>query len=66
LSKLIETRAEFQELAETRLKEAKALLDLGMWNGSYYLAGYAVEVVLKACIIKDGTHGVLPWIRTQW
>ena len=52
MSKLIETRAEFQELAETRLKEAKALLDLGMWNGSYYLAGYAVEVALKACIIK--------------
>lgn len=46
------TRADFQQLADVRLKEAKALLDLGMWDGAYYLAGYAVEVALKACIIK--------------
>lgn len=52
LSKLIETRAEFQQLSEKRLVEAKALLDLGHWNGAYYLAGYAVELALKACIIK--------------
>ena len=52
LSKLIETRAEFQELANERLEEAKALLDVGKWNGAYYLAGYAVEIALKACIIK--------------
>ena len=52
LSKLIATKAEFQELAEQRLSEAKALLDLGKWDGAYYLAGYAVELGLKACIIK--------------
>jgi HEPN domain-containing protein len=52
LSKLIETRAEFQELAGVRLEEAKALLDFGMWGGAYYLAGYALELALKACIIK--------------
>jgi HEPN domain-containing protein len=52
LSKLIETRAEFQELAGVRLEEAKALLDLGKWGGAYYLAGYALELALKACIIK--------------
>jgi hypothetical protein len=52
LSKLIETRADFQELAVERLEEAKALLDLGKWAGAYYLAGYAVELALKACIIK--------------
>ncbi len=32
--------------------EAKALLDLEKWDGAYYLAGYAVELALKACIIK--------------
>jgi HEPN domain-containing protein len=53
LSKLIETRAEFQELAGVRLEEAKSLLDLGKWSGAYYLAGYAVELALKACIIKS-------------
>jgi HEPN domain-containing protein len=52
LSKLIEPRADFQHHAETRLTEAKALLDAGHWDGAYYLAGYAVELALKACIIK--------------
>ena len=52
MSKLIETEAEFQVLAEQRLVEAKALLDLEKWDGAYYLAGYAVELALKACIIK--------------
>ena len=52
LSKLIETKAEFQVLAEERLVEAKALLDLKKWDGAYYLAGYAVELAIKACIIK--------------
>ncbi len=52
LSKLIETKAEFQALAEERLLEAKALLDVEKWDGAYYMAGYAVELALKACIIK--------------
>ena len=52
MSKLIETKAEFQVLAEQRLVEAKVLLDLEKWDGAYYLAGYAVELALKACIIK--------------
>ena len=52
MSRLIETKAEFQVLAEERLVEAKALLDLEKWDGAYYLAGYAVELALKACIIK--------------
>ena len=39
-------------MADQRLVEAKALLDQGMWDGAYYLAGYAVELALKACIIK--------------
>jgi HEPN domain-containing protein len=52
LSRLIRTKAEFQELSEQRLAEAKALLDLGKWDGAYYLAGYSVELALKACIIK--------------
>ena len=49
---MIEARADFQQLAEERLLEAKALLDLRKWDGAYYLAGYAVELALKACIIK--------------
>ncbi len=48
----IKTRVDFQQLADVRLVEAKALLDVGLWDGAYYLAGYAVELALKARIIK--------------
>lgn len=45
-------RTDFHKLAETRLKEAKVLLDRKCYEGAYYLAGYAVECALKACIAK--------------
>jgi HEPN domain-containing protein len=45
-------RADFQKLARLRIKEAKALLDTKHYEGAYYLAGYAVECALKACIAK--------------
>ena len=32
--------------------EAAALLAQQKWDGAYYLAGYAVECALKACIAK--------------
>jgi hypothetical protein len=35
-----------------RLKEAKALLAAELPDGAYYLAAYAVECALKACIAK--------------
>jgi hypothetical protein len=46
------TRLDFQQLAEVRIAEAKVLLDAGLCDGAYYLAGYALEVSLKACVIK--------------
>ena len=46
-------RADFQQLARIRLREAKVLLDNGCYEGAYYLAGYAVECALKACITKQ-------------
>ena len=45
-------RSDFQKLAEIRIKEAKVLLDNKCFEGAYYLAGYAVECALKACIAK--------------
>jgi HEPN domain-containing protein len=45
-------RIDFQEISGTRLREAQALLDAGFPDGAYYLAGYAVECALKACIAK--------------
>jgi HEPN domain-containing protein len=45
-------RKDLQLLAQTRLAKAKALLSVGCPDGAYYLAGYAVECALKACIAK--------------
>lgn len=44
-------RTELQRLADIRIDEAKLLLDHGKWSGAYYLAGYAVECGLKACVL---------------
>ncbi len=47
-------RTDLQQLADVRIAEAGALLQLPvpMPDGAYYLAGYAVECALKACIAK--------------
>ncbi|MCE9527705.1 MAG: hypothetical protein K8R36_16815 [Planctomycetales bacterium] len=45
-------RTQLQQLAEERVRDADALLTAGQWSGAYYLAGYAVECGLKACIAK--------------
>ena len=45
-------RTQFQDLAEERAHDAEALLKAGQWSGAYYLAGYAIECSLKACIAK--------------
>ena len=46
-------RKDLQELSKVRLKESTALLKAGLFDGAYYLAGYAVECALKACIAKE-------------
>jgi HEPN domain-containing protein len=48
----IVTRADFQARADEKLEEARVLLAAGRWSGANYVAGYAVELALKACIIK--------------
>src|SRR5207248_10773947 len=45
-------RNDFQQLADVRINEAEVLLAQGKYDGAYYLAGYAVECGLKACIAK--------------
>lgn len=54
-------RADLQQLAELRIAEAEALLALPvpLPDGAYYLAGYAVECALKACIAKG--YGAEHW-----
>jgi HEPN domain-containing protein len=44
-------RAELRQLADDRAADAQVLLAAGRWSGAYYLAGYAVECGLKACVL---------------
>ena len=47
-------------LADRRSREARTLLDVGHAGGAYYLAGYAIECGLKACIAKQFRSDVIP------
>ena len=46
-------RSILQKLARLRIADARMLLRAGRYQGAYYLAGYAVECALKACIAKQ-------------
>ena len=54
------TRADLQAMANLRLGEAQLLLERGSPSGAYYLAGYAVECALKACIAKSTVEHEFP------
>jgi HEPN domain-containing protein len=56
-------RADLQRLADLRMKEARILLDADSFPGAYYLAGYAVECALKACIAKQTREYDFPNLR---
>ena len=47
-----QSSVEPQQLADVRIDEAAVLLAQGKHDGAYYLAGYAVECGLKACIAR--------------
>lgn len=46
------TRQELKALSELRLKEAEALFGSGLYDGTVYLAGYVIELALKARICR--------------
>ena len=46
-------RSDLQRLADVRLQEAQTLFTAGAFDGAYYLAGYAIECALKACVAKQ-------------
>lgn len=45
-------RTDLQKLATIRAKEADTLFKARLYSGAYYLAGYAIECALKACIAR--------------
>jgi hypothetical protein len=54
-------KTDFQVLADLRIAEAQRLMQaLALPDGAYYLAGYAVECALKACIAGLTQAGDFP------
>lgn len=53
-------RTTFQQLAESRLAEARLLLASGFPSGAYYLAGYSIECALKAIIAAQFVANEIP------
>jgi HEPN domain-containing protein len=43
---------DFRKIARRRIKEARILYAASEYSGAYYLAGYAIECALKACILN--------------
>jgi hypothetical protein len=52
--------ADLRANAEAKLIDAVILLEHKRYSNAYYLAGYAVELGLKACIAKQFVADVIP------
>lgn len=46
-------KSDLEKLVDIRVSEAKVLLESEKYQGSYYLAGYALECAIKVCIAKQ-------------
>jgi len=53
-------KARLIELAEAKLEDAKLLLSAGRAANAYYLAGYAIELMLKAIVSARFRTNTLP------
>jgi len=53
-------RTDLQALAQAKLDDAMLLLQHGRYSNAYYLAGYSVELALKACIAAQFAAEVIP------
>lgn len=54
------TKADLEKLALVRLEDAVFLLQENRCSSAYYLAGYSVELALKACIAKLVQPNTIP------
>lgn len=54
------TRGDLRANAQAKLDDAILLLDQQRYSNAYYLAGYAVEMGLKACIAAQITAETIP------
>jgi hypothetical protein len=59
-------RVKSKSVSETcRNSAAKALLDAGRFDAAYYLAGYAIECALKACVCTRTRQYDFPQRKTD-
>src|SRR5262245_58666448 len=54
------SRVELRALAKAKIADAVLLLENKRFSNAYYLAGYAIEFALKACIAKQIVGEVIP------
>ncbi len=54
------SRNDLQKLAEIRLEDSIILFNAGKSSSAYYLAGYCIELALKACISRLFQADVIP------
>jgi len=53
-------RTDLHSIALAKLEDATLLLDHERYSSSYYLAGYALEIALKACIARAIAAETIP------
>jgi hypothetical protein len=53
-------RAELQAVAQAKLEDALLLFQHRRFSNAYYLAGYAIEIGLKACIARQIAAETIP------
>jgi HEPN domain len=54
------SKADLELLSDLRVEEAILLLNNGKYSGAYYLAGYSVELAIKARIASNFRNGFIP------
>lgn len=53
-------RVDLQKLSERKIESAQTLAEAKHWSNSYYLAGYSIEMALKAVISKQISEDTIP------
>jgi HEPN domain-containing protein len=53
-------RDEYRRVARDRLRDSQVLLRAKCYVAAYYVAGYAIEAALKACIAKQFRASNIP------
>jgi hypothetical protein len=53
-------RTDLQALARAKFNDAELLFQHGRFSNAYYLAGYTIEIGLKACIAAQVSAETIP------